>query len=906
MKSIVQKRTDYEYTMMRFELTPNEIEKYLSYEKNLLQLFQIRYNKYKKAKEGQLNRSELDLFRSVKVAFVQHIHYIFERSTKKFPGHFPFWFQHIDFLKENESYVHLDTLLGKVLALYPYEVDFWICSALYELQQKQNLHAARVMMQRGLRVNARNHKLWKCYFDLEMWNLLRAVERQNLLIKKPLSMADANRKKIEEQQNSGENIDSSSSAVPEFDHAAEAPLLVVFKYACRQLLGIDEEDGESEDEDGFNNNKVIEVTDLAKGGLDLKAKLTGLEVLFAMHQGSIILSPKLTKDMEEMLRLALHVDDEIEDGQKTLNEDSVTLINALMTHLVHLQVKKSLVESKVFDLFASYQLHLHEKKQHMEKSRLEMILEQENNRDNKKAGKGKKTDQSPEDNASDKELSSKIIREILVVFQKSSHYVQDLMVALPQCSTAVKDKKPSSASNKILTAAMMMDTFSSCFVNMLVETYLHTLSSSLIEIPKAEKKIPNTEEGTDEGEEQEEVPAEEDDVLPDVDTLKELVREKILSKINANVNPVEPSDDEEDESTVTLTTLIQTVIGWVKSNAGPAATVEVPPTSTIKSKKGSKKSTAVVNVPSSSSDLSKTQEALSEVVKAFEALFGSGNEGIVDDLVRGKISFLTQLEHHRITNTSLSILSDLFQVSSTATTISSTQSHLVTVAKKLNNYQEKMPLGEAVKEEVIEIVAYWSQLVLQLLVFEKVAVDAEEVVNSVRSIAPLLSLSSIGESLLRHMIANVEDETFFESVCHSIISHIRLVAPSLRMQWVMIYIENSTDDLTTLQKTYEWIMKMRSKNPQLFAGVSFEEFMTFVISAVDEVDDERSSDNNSDKKRSGANSCQIFLQKVLETAIQDCGLYGTTSFTDRLVEIYRQQGQHAKANHILFKRRRLE
>jgi hypothetical protein len=44
-----------------------------------------------------------------------------------------------------------------------------------------NLHSARTLLQRSLRANKTSHKLWKKYFELELWNAVRITERQRIL-----------------------------------------------------------------------------------------------------------------------------------------------------------------------------------------------------------------------------------------------------------------------------------------------------------------------------------------------------------------------------------------------------------------------------------------------------------------------------------------------------------------------------------------------------------------------------------------------------------------------------------------------------------------------------------------------------------------------------------------------------
>ena len=44
-----------------------------------------------------------------------------------------------------------------------------------------NAHAARVLLQRALRLNKQSKKLWQTYFELELWHVARGIERRRLL-----------------------------------------------------------------------------------------------------------------------------------------------------------------------------------------------------------------------------------------------------------------------------------------------------------------------------------------------------------------------------------------------------------------------------------------------------------------------------------------------------------------------------------------------------------------------------------------------------------------------------------------------------------------------------------------------------------------------------------------------------
>jgi hypothetical protein len=207
VKSIIKNRTDFEYKILRPELTVNEYDIYLDYELNLDKLRELRT---KKLMDGK-GRRELNQLRMIRSSFIQHIHYIYQRATRRFSNEIYLWNAHIQFLQLKESRKFLDSVFGKLLALFPKNIDFWIKAATNELENKQNFLGARIFMQRALRFNSKNPKLWSKYFEIELWNVLRFQERQQILMK-------------------GEPIDK------ETKDTLEKPLFVVFQHACKALL----------------------------------------------------------------------------------------------------------------------------------------------------------------------------------------------------------------------------------------------------------------------------------------------------------------------------------------------------------------------------------------------------------------------------------------------------------------------------------------------------------------------------------------------------------------------------------------------------------------------------------------------------------------------------------------------
>jgi hypothetical protein len=251
VKAIVKNITDFEYSIIRPEVAIQEYESYLQYYFSLDKLRELRTKKAlkkltstddeeesspihdpsdgerfhgKKQKKIRFDKkARLSHIRKVSHVFISHIHYVFQRACRRFPYYMTFWESHIAFLKSKESYDLLDQIYGKVLALFPKKIQFWISVAMYELENKQNFHASRIFLQRALRVNNKNKELWLKYYELEVWNVLRMIEQYRILHSSPSSSSSA------AAENKPLMIDQ------ETRNKLENTLLIVFKHACSSL-----------------------------------------------------------------------------------------------------------------------------------------------------------------------------------------------------------------------------------------------------------------------------------------------------------------------------------------------------------------------------------------------------------------------------------------------------------------------------------------------------------------------------------------------------------------------------------------------------------------------------------------------------------------------------------------------
>lgn len=181
IKLIVKKRTDFEYALQRRQTQLIDFLRYIEYEQNLELLRQKR-----KKRLNITGKQTLSDY-----AGIQHILHLFNRATRKFPGDLTLWREYVAFATKTKSLRVAGKVLAKSLQMHPRCVQLWIMAAGWEWKENSNVSAARVLMQRGLRLNSDSEDLWIEYFKLEWLFLIKILERQKILGVAPQNQQDA-------------------------------------------------------------------------------------------------------------------------------------------------------------------------------------------------------------------------------------------------------------------------------------------------------------------------------------------------------------------------------------------------------------------------------------------------------------------------------------------------------------------------------------------------------------------------------------------------------------------------------------------------------------------------------------------------------------------------------------------
>jgi hypothetical protein len=240
--TIIKKITNYEYTLKRMQLNYQENISYYNYMIQLIKLFDIRSKKMilKIKKNKKMMKHFNDKYSNIILLINNHIIYIFDRSVRRFSTILTIWNDYIQFLQKYELYKNLNIIYGQVLSLYPRNEEFWINASLYELHHNCNLHASRITLQRGLRLNKNSPKLWIKLFEIEIFNILRLQERTNILKadNTEIKMIDDNKA----YDDSVEKIDSSEGGDDNDNNNNDLYFtgspLIVFNHALNNLTEI--------------------------------------------------------------------------------------------------------------------------------------------------------------------------------------------------------------------------------------------------------------------------------------------------------------------------------------------------------------------------------------------------------------------------------------------------------------------------------------------------------------------------------------------------------------------------------------------------------------------------------------------------------------------------------------------
>ena len=193
IRLIVNRRRESEYLLRRRAARKADFIRYIDAEMTLERLRSLRT--FKKKRDHRKNQRQKDAITSDDddddddddgggnddnenenkkehigdVHIVQHIHLLFVRLIRKFRGDISLHLRHAEFCKTVKSLTRLGRVYAEALQIFPRESGLWIEAASHEFfGPNRSVKAARVLLQRALRLNERIEELWLQYFTLEL------------------------------------------------------------------------------------------------------------------------------------------------------------------------------------------------------------------------------------------------------------------------------------------------------------------------------------------------------------------------------------------------------------------------------------------------------------------------------------------------------------------------------------------------------------------------------------------------------------------------------------------------------------------------------------------------------------------------------------------------------------------
>jgi hypothetical protein len=770
--------------VLRPQLTVQDFDMYLQYELTLDKLREIRS---KRLMEGK-NKTELNQFRMVRSSFIQHIHYIYQRATRRFSQEMHIWDAHIAFLESAESFKFLDTVFGKVLSLYPKKTDYWIKAALFEVEKKHNFLGARIFLQRALRFNPRNPLLWHKYYEVEMWNILRFQERQKVL-------------------NKGENcIDSQTKA------SLERTLFIIFQHAAKGLLA---------------NHSVTEY--LKQAAKDSKADRATAEN--GGENMDLDNNLENESDSNELEIEEENEDDLVEDSVPSMELQNISGENFEVIFHMHFL----LLDLDSFDLFQEARDFLEEF--YLNVSTQHHLL-----------------------------ISSHLFKCHLL-----SKVYQAVVIPLLQ-------EKPSTPPE----FSSEMDKLS--FLFEAAKEFLKERASLLFYDGKKSSKTVNS--------------------MVDI----------LISSVLIGVQNLDARFSAEDCNENILTAW-KAVVDYIKSFQPFQTTGQInyrnvlynPTVTQVLSKKPlqvfSKRITEFYTFLKDEINAfpKPTPLSISEVLQDPQIQ----NLTIYKSIISSKFLVL-----FRLLNAKFPLLDASSILIEIGEWLSLFSSYVCEIELKCQ-YEMKAKISENL--ELLSTLTFYIYFILQAKIlsapethklFQIIFIDSAKV-------APLLTLPVSSKALLLEVLMDYESSDFFslsdyDRVFQNILLNVHLVTLDIRkeflIQYFNFYYGKLEEDWNRFTIVVKWILKQFRDLPQLFQTSLCAEFFDYFLDKIDEL-----SSKNKDKKRKQREEEKglkdlVFL--VAQNASELCP--NNARYLDRLVQYYREDGNHTLANHLQFKKRRFQ
>jgi len=156
-KLIMKKRREFEMALVRRVARKSDFLRYAAYEMDLERLRRKRVEKIKLRSPQSVSD----------YAIVKRVFQIFERAVRKFKGDVGLWMEYIRVAEKAGAKALAGKITARAIQMHPTESWLYILSANREMKMG-NMSGARTMMERGIRMNSKDERLWIEWIKLEM------------------------------------------------------------------------------------------------------------------------------------------------------------------------------------------------------------------------------------------------------------------------------------------------------------------------------------------------------------------------------------------------------------------------------------------------------------------------------------------------------------------------------------------------------------------------------------------------------------------------------------------------------------------------------------------------------------------------------------------------------------------
>ena len=181
--AIVDRRRQSEYLLKRINVRQEDFLRYIQAETQLEELRLLRVKRMRQEQQRKNPDQPQEITKHIGDKHIlQHIHWLWKRTFRKFRADQALYLQYADYLKAKKNQTKLSELYTSVLQIFPREAGWWIEAASHEYFNSGSLQTARVLLQRGLRFNEGSAELWLQYFALELHFIQKMQGRRQVLL----------------------------------------------------------------------------------------------------------------------------------------------------------------------------------------------------------------------------------------------------------------------------------------------------------------------------------------------------------------------------------------------------------------------------------------------------------------------------------------------------------------------------------------------------------------------------------------------------------------------------------------------------------------------------------------------------------------------------------------------------